>query len=247
MLGFASLALIWVFCDLIPTCIARTQSGLVAFKNGAAWVTPLPLFFVVALTPMIAGSCGLQRKQPIFGNKRFRPKGLTPMQPVYPLFSREFRESMSKRERKRWKYSLIALAVAVVVSLVILPWGFSPRGTLDDTDTLRTYDTFNRVTHTVALEDAEHLEITVYMHSRRAGRSYSPELIIESDGHTYSLNWSDFPGYDRDEALEYMLYIKSFFQNGEYEITESHRLKHLLEEADPHRAQLLRKLYDIQQ
>lgn len=245
VLGFASLALIWVFCDLIPTCIARTQTGLVAFRNDAAWISPLLLFLVAAFTPLVAGSYGLERKQPIFGNKRFRPKGLTPMQPVYPLLSREFCDHLSKRDRKIWKNVIVSLSLIFALSLVLLPWGLCPRHTLDDTDTLRTYNAFNRVTHMLTLAEAERLEITIEKNTHRhRSTTYHPMLIIEQDGHIYRLNWNDFPGCDRDEALEHMLHVKSYFADGEYQITEHQRLEPLLETADVHREKLLRELFD---
>ena len=246
ILGLASIALVWVVCDIIPTHIALKQEGIVAFRNETVWVTSLPFLFSMILPPVIAGSYGLERKQPIFGNRKFRSKGMRPRHPVYPLFSREFRDNLSGHDKKRWKNILIAWVAVGTVSLAMLPWGFFTRHTLDEHNVLRRFNSLNRVTHEMSVEDAPRLEITVVSNrSRHGSTTYHPEVILYGDGCTYRFGWHNFHDLERDEALEQMIYIKSLFADGEYEITNSDRLKYLLCEANAHRESLLLDLFDM--
>lgn len=169
------------------------------------------------------------RKQPIFGNKRYKPKGFQPLLPVYPLFRKAFRESISKKSKDKIKLILLILLALSTVCIALFPRGIFARKTLDRDNVFCSYDTLNEITHRAQVEDAEKMTIEIHRSHRRKGRDhYYIQLSFHFQDQTYSFLDREFFAAKDLEALEQMLYLKSFFKKGEYEILHSEYMPELL-------------------
>ena len=69
----------------------------------------MPIVLFVSLTLGILGSYGLRSRQPLFGNPNFVPKAFSPTLKVYPLFSKDFRESPERKKYQRTAIILLCL------------------------------------------------------------------------------------------------------------------------------------------
>ena len=231
-----------LFMLVIPRAIAFSRFGVVAVTLRAATVIcPVPMFVAVLLTTIVPASIGLEQKQPILGNKTFKPRFGTPVIRTFPLFSREFRDLIYPRIRQRVKRYCLASGIVLLISLALLPLGLLQSKTLSYDGTLRTYNILGQVSHISSVEDAE--EMIILITGRHNGR-HSPKVTIryECPGHTYQFTTGAFEADSYAEALSYMLRLKEQ-RGGRYEV-EDRRLKSLLEYGN-HTAEERALLYEL--
>lgn len=219
------------FGSALPIKIAFSDSSVVAAKNSAAIGCSMPLILVFITSICAVSGYGLQIKQPIFGNKSFKPKGSKPMLKTFPLFSKEFRNSLAPQKRSTIKKVVLAVSIALLISSIIMLLGLFPRMTLDHQNNICTYNSFNQITHRNTVESAEKLMINIkYSNSTRG---YNPSYLIELkfvfEDQTYRFTTGNFHEMSKEQTLEYMLYLKDFFKNGQYEITNIDRMNKLLD------------------
>ncbi len=231
ILSFSLLLIIGIsFGITIPMKIAFSNEMVVAASNSAAIICAMPMMLVLPITINIIASAGMQKKQPIFGNKNFKASLLNPVIRTTPLFSKEFRKELSiSTKRKIKKYASIAVAL-ILLATIILPFGFHPRTVLDKNNDFSTYNTFNKKTHTCNINDAEKLIIDIKYSSggRRSSPSYSIQLLFVFPDKTYNFNFSAFYEMNDEETLKYMLKLKSMFGKDRYEITNAEDISRLI-------------------
>ncbi len=217
--------LIYAFPEIIASAKDKNAIAATALQPGFLLLAPVVIFFPLSLAAFDL----MGRKQPILGNKRYKPKGFQPLLPVYPLFSKAFRESISKKSKDKIKLILLILLALSTVCIALFPLGIFARKTLDRDNVFCTYDTLNEITHRAQVEDAEKMTIEIYRIHRRKGRDhYYIQLSFHFQDQTYSFLDREFFAAKDLEALEQMLYLKSFFKKGEYEILHSEYMPELL-------------------
>ena len=95
----------------VPDRIAFSDSAVVAHNGDSLFTTiffcSLPMLIVLVIV-MVPLQMGLSKKQPIFGNKKFKVIGFHPMVRAYPIFTKAFRDNLSNKERKTIKTALTA-------------------------------------------------------------------------------------------------------------------------------------------
>ncbi len=178
-------------------------------------LTCMPLILFVCSTLGILGTYGLKSRQPLFGNSNFIPKAFSPTLKVYPLFSKEFRDSP---ERKKYQRTAIILLCLLVVFLFVAMLGFFPRETLDKNGTLRTHNIVNQVTHTEHIKNADYVSFEVERNDNpRSGTRWYLRMDLYFEDKIYGFGLQNFAPMSTEEALRYMLSIKEQFK-GRYEL-----------------------------
>ena len=231
LVSFAWLFVImFAFGYMIPDAVAFSDPTVVAHNDSLLLLCCVPMAFYMSLTPGILASLGWERKQPIFGNKKFKPKFGRPVIKTFPLFSKEFRDSLSEKQKKRIKRIAVVLLILFLVCAVILPFGIYPRTTLDNENIFKTYNSFNRVTHEAALEGATCavIDITYSGGGRHGSPHWGIEMEFVFEEKSYCVTLGSFGDMEREDVLRYMLSLKEYFQNGQYEITNIERMKKLI-------------------
>ncbi|MBE6773284.1 MAG: hypothetical protein E7544_03565 [Ruminococcaceae bacterium] len=231
---------------VIPKHIAYSDSSIIASQtDDKAIFCFLPITLLLSQTLILMGSAGLKRRQPIFGNKKFKPRMFEPVLKVYPLFSRDFKKNLAEEQKEKIKKTVVFVSVLLIISLIIMPLGFSPRDTLDNENILKTYNSFNRVTHSVNVENAEKLVIKIY----KAHKSYTYhiELTFIDGNHKYVFYEHSFDNLSSEETLKHIDEIKEVFNNGKYELLNTNRVDSLIESKNysPTEKALVYKIFDL--
>ena len=230
LVSFAWLFVIMLGCGyIIPEVVAFSDPTVVAYSDSVLMFCCIPMAFYMSLTPGIWAFLGWERKQPIFGNKKFKPKFGQPVIKTFPLFSKEFRDSLNEKQKKRIKRIAIVLLILFLICAVILPFGIYPRTTLDNKNTFRTYNSFDHVTHEATMEEAMCAVIDItYSKSRHGSPHWEFAMKFVFEEKTYCVTLGSFGDLEREEVLRYMLSLKEYFKDGRYEITNIDRMKKLL-------------------
>ena len=186
----------------------------------------MPIVLFVSLTLGILGSYGLRSRQPLFGNPNFVSKAFSPTLKVYPLFSKDFRESP---ERKKYQRTAIILLCLLVVFIFVSMLGFFPRETLDKSGTLRTHNMLNQVTHTEYLENADYVSFEIERNDNPKSRTHwYLRMDIYFEDTSYGFRLHNFAPMSTKEALHYMLSVKEQFK-GRYELRNVEAIDKLMQ------------------
>lgn len=213
---------------LFPRSIAFADDTVVASSGIAALICAIPLslmtFFIIA----VASGEGVNNKQPIFGNKRFKPSRLTPVIKTYPLFSKEFKKNLSSSTKRDIRKTIkICIIIFMICSLIYIP-SICPRTVLDKNNNFTTYNVFNKATHNCTITDAENLIIDIYHNiNYRSDDTWGIQLEFSCADKTHQFNLGSFYEMNIEETLNYMLYLKSLMSD-RYEITNIDRMGKLI-------------------
>ena len=94
--------LLLCFVPMIVTALSRRQLAfdeptLVAYDgNIIEMFWAFPLMFVLIFVFVVPWGYALGEQQPIFGNPKYKPPVYQPIIPTYPLFSKAFRNHLSR-------------------------------------------------------------------------------------------------------------------------------------------------------
>lgn len=224
LLGFAMALVTLLGLGLIlPNSIAFADDTVVASDNLAAAICALPISILVSFMIALPAGKGIENKQPIFGNKRFKPAGLKPVIKTYPLFSKEFRENLSNGTKRKIKKTVTILIILFIVFSLIYSLGIFPRTVLDKHNNVTTYNAFNNKTHGCSITDAEKLVINI----TKGRHSWGIRLQFICADKTHEFGLATFYEMTTEETLNYMIYLKSLFA-GRYEITNIDRMEDLI-------------------
>ena len=134
-----------VFGGIIPNKIAFSDKTVIA-ANSTALYFCLPLAILCFSIIGIPFAFGLDGKQPIFGNKHFKPSPSHPTEKVYPLFTKEFRNSISKKRKRTIKILAVIVSIICIINIIILPFSINIRDVLNQNNDCSTYNAFNQMT-----------------------------------------------------------------------------------------------------
>jgi hypothetical protein len=197
-----------VFGEKIPRIIAFSDPAVKAF--GAEFpIWCLPLAFLGYIFLWIVALTGITVKQPIFGNKRFKPKFGVNVIKMYPFFSKDFWQNLSDKYKKRINTFLFVSVISLAVCALVLFFGIFPRKVVDGKNNFISYDSLNRVTETHNITGVDEMTVEITRTSRKRRVSYHLYVRFTFDDKTYSLPLGCLEDAGYEETLEYMLYLKS--------------------------------------
>lgn len=105
ILAFALSLFLMVSLVIIPKLIGFAEDGVVAANERAAFAfCSLPLALTLGWGIGFPAGRAIDEKQPLFGNKKFKPKFGEPVINTFPVFSEEFKQYVyppKKRPSKR--------------------------------------------------------------------------------------------------------------------------------------------------
>ena len=239
----------FLFLDYCSSQLVRAESDIAVNNYMLAFCALIPII-IISFSLIILISFGLTKKQPVFGNKRFKPDLMKPILKVYPLFSADFRKSLSKKAKMRTKQISVAFLITMGICSLLVFIGIFPRHTISKGDILTSYNSFNSATSSCHISECEVLEISVERNSRRrSSPSDNIKFELEDKGHKYSFSISDFDNMDVEDALEYLLHVKSYFPDGEYKIKNAKHVDRLIwyRDYNAEEAKLVYELFDLKQ
>ncbi len=174
----------------------NTEVGLICtMPIGILFFFPLYVFFFV----------GKQKRIPIIGNSKYKPKMFTATLKVYPLCSPQYMDNFTGKEKKGLRVICIYLGIALLLSILIYPLGLYTRKAYLENDVLCSYNMLNEETHRAHISGAESLIISTYGSGKHSAPSrIKLTIFIESRKYIFHLPRTT-------EAVEKALYIKSFF------------------------------------
>lgn len=217
--------IIFIFGDVIPTKVAFLDSSVVASRNIYVLFPSVFLAFSVSMPIVIISSEGLRLKQPIFGNKKFKPKVLEPTLKVYPIFTKDFRENLTKENKIKIKKTAKLLMIFIIVSILIFSLCIFQRNVITDENNFISYNMFNSVKDTYNIDEAEKLIIDI---TRGKNPQYVIDITFVFENHKHSYVLGSFYEMDTEDALEYMIYLKGFMKDGRYEVRNADKMYYLL-------------------
>lgn len=224
VLGFSFILFFTLyFGHRLPIKIAFSDEAVVACRNTVAMLCAIPFTMLTSMTLIVLVSIGMRKKQPIIGNKKYTPPRFEPTIKVQPLLSRTFWYELSGKARRRSKRIALLLGIAFLVCLVLLPLGFYPRQVLDRNDNFTSYNSWNVVTDSRKMQDAERLVIRI-THSGRRRDDWGIQMTFLFADAEYIVNLGSFYGMSMEQKLNYMLYLKEQIGENRYEIEEVDRV-----------------------
>ncbi|MBQ8387709.1 MAG: hypothetical protein IJX46_02140 [Clostridia bacterium] len=205
--------IMWFFLTM-PVNIAFMNERTVAAEPAAALLCffsliVFPWVFAVPVCMMIS------RKQPIFGNKKFKPKRGERIIMTYPLFSDDFKKHVWPEKKKKVILYTSIVSGLLAVSIAISLFAIYPRRELDSDGKLYTYNSFNELVDERSAEDAQKIKIII---SNGTGMHPGPNRRISiwfefGDQSRYSFGLQSFEKMSTIEALEYLIYLKSLYRD----------------------------------
>ena len=117
-----------------------------------------------------------------------------------------------------------------IICAALVPLGICPRTVLDKNNNCITYNSFNKVTHKCDIKDADKLIINILKSGHKGRTYYHAELTFVFGDKSYSFREVDFGKMTSEERLQYMLKIKSMFEDDRYEITNVDRMDKLIKD-----------------
>jgi hypothetical protein len=232
----------------IPSVIAFRDEAVVGIAGGSAiLLLALPWYMFSAMVPPVVLSIMMSNRQPIVGNRRFKPKFGQPVIKVYPLFSRELRESLPAARRVGFVRTAVILLVIFLVLAALIPFGIYQRATLDRDDVISEFGVRNQVKNSFAVEDADDILIRIEVSGRRSHRTYLSMTLVFGD-EEYKFTPSAFHKMSTAEALRYMIRLKELAPD-KVEISRTDRMERLLRDYDYSAAEiaLIYELFEYNQ
>jgi len=225
----------------LPQKLAFRDPSIVASDSVAALLTSALLSLALA-APCALAMYGFQAKQPIFGNKKFKPKTFTPILKTFPIFSKEFRNSLTDKTKRKLKRIAVIVTACILITALAYTFCLYPRNVLDQKNNILTYNSFNQITRVDSIESAQKLIIRI---TRGRHRTYGISLDFVFEDESYSFGFNNFAEFTTQEKLEYMLYLKEHFR-GRYEFANANRIDNLLSYANftDTEADLIYQLFD---
>jgi len=214
----------FAFADEAVVAMAR-QTGTGAFC--------LPFLLFLGLAPTFFLSLMMENRQPIVGNKKFKPKPNERLKKVYPLFSRAFRENLSDDTRRLIKRSILISVTILLLLAALIPFGIFRRATIDGDYVIRKFGVLNQVTQTYAARDADDIlvHIEYYDDPKSYSRTYYFAISLVFGDEKYTFARSEFDEMNTEEALQYMIALKNLAPD-RVTIEHTDRMERLLRERD---------------
>ncbi len=203
-------------------------SYLAASPFGLIWI----IFAIIFLY-------GKRMRIPIFGNRNYKPKAFSPTIKVYPLFSPQYSENFTNKERRNLRALTYFMAIWIPLSLILYPMGIYPREVYLENNTMVSYNMLNDESHRGHIDSAESLKIHTYSPRRSIDIYVALTITFEEENYTFDLSRSI-------DDIEKALYIKNLFHENQIEISTPKRtIKKLISQYGSHDPDTIPLLYEL--
>lgn len=230
----------------IPTNIAYSDTDAIAVSSTKAWISSMSPA-MTGLMILIPLGIGIDKKQPLFGNKNYNSADKYFVIHKTPLFTKKFFKELTRKTIKHIKIFCIVFAVILFTSSLIAGLTIYPRKALEYDGKLVTYDSFNNISHEQKVDNAKSFTVgTEWVSSRRGLGFYRITVKFEFADGSYSFNLPDFKEIYFEDSLEYLLEVKEKFGDGRFFTENEDDLERVFEHNDytPSERQLIYELFD---
>lgn len=236
------------FAEFLPEKLAYLDPYVLAcWPEGFLWVLPIASFIpFLMVIPVIYA----EKRQPIFGNRRYKAPAFSHTIKVEPLLSPEFWQTLSLSSKQRIKKTVNYLLIALAACLLCAALGLAPRYVFTYQREFIRYNSFNYPTDSRSIYDTQKLIIRTTHYRNRGSESWDISMDFVFDLNkdtTYALRPGYFEQMSREEVLRHMLYLKSHFNADKYEVSGTDLLADVVryQKYTDTEAELLYQLFDI--
>lgn len=206
--------MIRVFGIWLPSLIAFAYPDVIASRSTTAFAFSSVLIFA-SILPFFLAIIFWEKRLPLLGNKKYKPKWSEKILHTPPLFSKQFFVQMSD-ERKKWlKIGLIIVAALLLVHAIVLPFAFLKRTTVDVHGNIRQYDMLGRTTNELHIEDADLIVVIIDQERIRARHASRIEYQLRVDYYfgeeQYRFDDEDFSHMNAEELFTYLSGLKATY------------------------------------
>ena len=248
LLGILSALLVLVYADAAER-IGRSEENVIAYSGSASVVWSLPISLALAFSLSIPAGIALKLKQPIFGNKKFKPRPFDSTIKTFPLFSHEFRSNLSEKSKRSAKITIVSVTLLLVLCFAISFFGIYPRNVLRADGSIASYDFQNQLKDEYNVKDIRQLKISIY-HKVKRPYKYTINLEFICENKSYHFSEKSFAPMglsekNHAEIFEMMLRIKTLV-GIEKCIVNDKKLEDMIyyDDFSPREEELVRKLFE---
>ena len=206
--------MIRVFGIWLPSLIAFAYPDVIASRSTTAFAFSSVLIFAPWLLFFLA-IIFWEKRLPLLGNKKYKPKWSEKILHTPPLFSKQFFVQMSDKRKKWLKIGLIIVAALLLVHAIVLPFAFLKRTTVDVHGNIRQYDMLGRTTNELHIEDADLIVVIIdqeYIRGRYSGRTeYQLCVDYYFGDEQYRFDDEDFSHMNAEELFTYLSDLKATY------------------------------------
>ena len=241
---------LYCFAGVLPSKAAFADPSVIALgSKGILFTLPMMLFLSLVL-PCIILIGGYSQKLPLLGNPQYKAPAFSHTIKTFPLFSHAFFDNLTSQQKQHIKKDVTLLLVVFSICLMLLPFSLFPRVVFTNQHEFITYNAFNQVTQQYHLSNAQRLGIEA--HYSNGGIRNGPfwwismNFIVPAE-EPLVLTPQMFSQMTDEEALQYMLYLKSLFQTEAYEVLRTDLLEDVIRDQryTDAEAKLLYQLFDV--
>ena len=221
-----------LLCGFIfPRLRAFRDPEVIASYQVADIFMSFPMIALITFAPGLLIAFQIDKKQPLFGNKKYKPKWSEVVIMTTPLFSKRYFTQLSDKQKKKILTVSIVLLALFVIFLPLMLMGWNYRVDLCYDGAIKEYNVFGSQTEQVQLQDADSVTIRIDERWRKTQYVYHIDLEVTYQDKTYACTQGDFSSWDEEQELIYLLHVKSLaedrliLENEEYieDLIRSHR------------------------
>lgn len=206
--------MIRVFGIWLPSLIAFAYPDVIASRSTTAFAFSSVLIFA-SILPFFLAIIFWEKRLPLLGNKKYKPKWSEKILHTPPLFSKQFFVQMSDKRKKWLKIGLIIVAALLLVHAIVLPFAFLKRTTVDVHGNIRQYDMLGRTTNELHIEDADLIVVIIDQERIRARHASRIEYQLRVDYYfgeeQYRFDDEDFSHMNAEELFTYLSGLKATY------------------------------------
>ena len=203
-----------VFGIWLPSLIAFAYPDVIASRSTTAFAFSSVLIFAPGLLFFLA-IIFWEKRLPLLGNKKYKPKWSEKILHTPPLFSKQFFVQMSDKRKKWLKIGLIIVAALLLVHAIVLPFAFLKRTTVDVHGNIRQYDMLGRTTNELHIEDADLIVVIIdqeRIRTRHTSRiKYQLRVDYYFGDEQYRFVDEDFSHMNAEELFTYLSDLKATY------------------------------------
>lgn len=210
--------LLFIFgCDYFRGLIAFSDPSTLAYTPHASFLFLVPFVLYFEISSIVFLFVKFQEKKPIFGNRKIT-YGQPPWdKSYYPLFDARRKKLYEKPSQKKYrKHMLVLWCSGLILTFILVPFGFLGRDCLQKDNRLISYNVFNQVQSEYAPSNFTSMTLqTRYVVQYRGANYWEFEMLIKmDDGTQFSFSNWDFDWSKeacKDDCLAKMMELKRMF------------------------------------